>query len=74
MQANRVTNMKRYVVECTVVYNGSIEVEADNEQEAIEKASNELGGKNLDSFPNEVTAGDATFMFGEATADYGYEL
>lgn len=61
-----------YLVECTVVYNGTMEVEAENEQEAIDKVSNELGGDNLDGFPNEVTVGDAIFMFGEATADYAY--
>lgn len=66
--------MNKFLVDCTVIYNGSIEVEADNEQEALERVDEMLAGENLDGFPDEVTVCDGCFRFGEATADYADEL
>ena len=63
-----------YIVECSVVYNGCIAVEAKNADEAVELVSNKiLYGNNLKNFPDEVEVGDAVFSFGEATADYAYQ-
>ena len=51
--------MKKYIVTCTKIYNGTIEVEAENKEEALE-----IADENLD---------DADWVFGEATADYAEE-
>lgn len=66
--------MSKFFVECTVIYNGSMEVEADDEQEALELADEMLSGENLDGFPDEVTVCDGMFRFGEATADNACEI
>lgn len=66
--------MSKFLVECTVIYNGSIEVEADGEQEALGLVGEMLSGKNLDGFPDEVTVCNGGFVFGEATADYADKL
>lgn len=63
----------KYLVDCTVIYNGTIAVEADNFDDALNIASEELNYKNLSGFPDLVEVGDATFSFGEATADYAYQ-
>lgn len=51
--------MKKYIVTCTKIYNGTIEVEAENKEEALE-----IADENLD---------DVDWVFGEATADYAEE-
>lgn len=66
--------MSKFLVECTVIYNGSIEVEANDKQEALELVDEMLSGENLDGFPDEVTVCDGRFCFGEATADYADEI
>ena len=63
----------KYLVDCTVIYNGTMEVEADNMSDALDIASEELNNNNLSGFPDYVEVGDATFSFGEATADYAYQ-
>lgn len=59
----------KYQVICTLMYNGLIEVEASNPDEAVMKADSELR-ENGNSFQSEIKAGEAVFDFGEATADY----
>ena len=50
----------RYRVNLTMIHNGSIEVEADSENEAVEYVK-----ENMDTIaPNDL------FNFGEKTADY----
>lgn len=51
--------MEKYIVTCTKIYNGTIEVEAENKEEALE-----IADENLD---------DVDWVFGEATADYAEE-
>lgn len=62
----------KYRVELTLVYNGSMVVEAENGKEAFEKAQNTLNRKTLKEFPNHVEIPNGSFQFGEATADYAY--
>lgn len=73
---------KKFYVECTCIYNGSIIVEVDNdevgeddcaESVAVDKAREFLNGDYLDGFPNSVDCGDVHFEFAEATADYAEE-
>jgi hypothetical protein len=62
----------RYRVDLTLVYNGSIVVEAKNENEAFEKAQNALTGETLKRFPDHVEIPNGSFQFGEITADDAY--
>jgi len=50
----------KYQVVCTKIYNGTIEVEADNKEEALAVAQDRL---------SELDENDE-WVFGEATADY----
>lgn len=52
--------MRKFVVNCTKIYNGSMEVEANNETEAVQLAQEKLN--------NNVNCID--WEFGEGTADY----
>ena len=63
----------KYSVECTVVYNGYAEIEAETAEQAVKLIDESLYGKNLDGFPDQVQAGKVSFSFGEATADSAYE-
>lgn len=60
---------KLFTVTCTIVYNGSMQVEAESEDEAVSKVQEQLS-YHAGSLPSDLEAGDATFFFGEATADY----
>lgn len=62
--------MKTFDVGLTCIYNGNVKVEAENEQEALEKAQELLHGENLAGFPDYVEIPNGSFSFGEATADY----
>ena len=59
----------KYPVICTLIYNGYVEVEASNPDEAIMKADDELR-ENGNLLPSEIKAGEAVFNFGETTADF----
>lgn len=62
-----------YIVELTCIYNGTIEIDAENEREAIDKAQEMLNNENLAGFPDGVEMPNGGyFSFGEATADYAY--
>lgn len=61
---------KKYDVDVTMVYNGIMRVEADSEDEALEKAQEMLDAKGLKNAPNEIEVPNGCFHFGEATADY----
>ena len=50
----------KYIVTCTIIYNGYMEVEAKSCKEAVEWARDHIS--KLDDEDN--------WMFGEATADY----
>lgn len=67
--------MKKFNVTCTIIYNGSVEVEAENEEEAIRKVQDGLCSTNgKDDFPSGGTFGGVDFTWGEATADYADEI
>ena len=59
---------KKYGVTCTLIYNGFIEVEAENEDEAFELANEKIAN---DGYPGKI---NDDFDFGEVTADYVDEL
>lgn len=60
---------KEYDVDVTMIYNGIMRVEADSEDEALEKAQKMLDAKGLKNAPDEIEIPNGTFYFGEATAD-----
>ena len=62
--------MKTYKVGTTIIYNGYMYVEAENEKEAFEKVEENLNYETLKPFPDEVEMPNGKFVFGEATADY----
>lgn len=49
----------KYIVDCTKIYNGTLEVEAESKQEALAYAEQHLD--------------EVDWEFGEATADYAEE-
>ena len=65
--------MKNYRIDLTCIYNGSMVVEAENENEALQKAQESLNHKTLKQFPDYVEIPNGSFQFGEATADDVYE-
>lgn len=67
-------NEKKYQVECTCVYNGTMFVKATSEEDALEKASEMLDSDGLKNFPDSVNVPNGSFMFGEATADWADEV
>lgn len=66
--------MKRFDVTCTMIYNGHVEIEAENAEQAIKQASEMLDSQIHDDFPDGGTFGKVDFTFGEATADYADEV
>ena len=63
--------MAKYIVTLTLIYNGSMLVEAGSEDEALRIAQDSLDSKALSAFPDNVDLpNDGIFQFGEATADY----
>lgn len=62
--------MKTYKVELSCIYNGVMTVQANNEKDALEKATEMLNSENLNGFPDTVEIPNGHFDFGEATADY----
>lgn len=61
-----------YKVELTMIYNGSVVVEAENEQEALEKAQTNINSESLKDIPDYFDLPDGYLSFGEVTADYAY--
>ena len=53
--------MKKYYVYCTKIYNGCVEVEANDRDEAVELAR------------EEIENGNVSWEFGEETADFAEE-
>ncbi len=67
--------MKKYQVELTCIYNGTMTIEAESENEALEIAQESLNYETLKELPDYVEIpNDGCFQFGEATADYATEL
>lgn len=52
--------MKKYIVNCTRIYNGTIEVEADSKDDAIAIAQERID--------------EVCWEYGESTADYADEI
>ena len=65
--------MKNYRIDLTCIYNGSMVVEAETEEEALQIAQESLNDKTLKEFPDYVELPNGGFQFGEATADDVYE-
>jgi len=61
--------MKTYEITMTVIYNGSMTVKAESEEQALKFAQETLNDETLKGFPNEVEIPNGSFTFGEATAD-----
>lgn len=67
--------MKKYQVELTCIYNGTMTIEAESEEDALGIAQHDLNYKTLKDLPDYVELpNDGCFRFGEATADYATEL
>lgn len=67
--------MARFRVECTIIYNGNVEIEASSAAEAIKKVREGLHHLNgRDDFPSEGVFGGVDFNWGEATADYAEKI
>lgn len=62
--------MKTYDITLTVIYNGSMTVKAENEEQALQLAQESLNHETLKEFPDGVEIPNGSFTFGEATADY----
>ena len=61
----------KYLVNITVTYNGTMSVEAKDENEALKSAQNSLNYEALKPFPDRVDLpNDCVMLFGEATADF----
>ena len=67
-------NQKTYDVTLTCIYNGSVKVRADNEDDALRKAEEMLDSTALEEFPDYVAMPNGGFWFGEASADYADEV
>lgn len=61
--------MKTYEITMTVIYNGSMTVKAESEEQALELAQESLNDETLKDFPYGVEIPNGSFTFGEATAD-----
>lgn len=66
--------MAKFGISCTLIYNGYVEVEAENEEEAIAKAELNFTPNKTTKIHDELYAGDVSFEFGEITADYADEI
>lgn len=66
--------MAKFGITCTMIFNGYMEVEAENKEKALELAQDNLRHELGDDFPDDGKFGLADFSFGEATADYADEI
>lgn len=64
---------KKFLVECTLTYNGCIEVTANNIYDAVDIVQDMLNSDYADDFPNGGKFGLVDFNFSDATADNAYE-
>lgn len=65
--------MKKYEVTFTVIYNGTLEVEAESKQDALNIAMDATDIGECE-FPRNAKYGKVDFTFGEVTADYVEEI
>lgn len=65
---------KEYSVECSMIYNGHVKVNAESQEDAIEKAERLIDSKYGDDFPKYGKFGLVTFEFSDASADYANEV
>lgn len=63
-------SQKTYRVSLTCVYNGYMNVKANCEDDALQKAQEMLDSETLSEFPDYVEIPNGEFQFGEATADF----
>lgn len=63
-------NQKTYHISLTCIYNGYMDIKADSEDDALQKANDMLDSTALEEFPDYVEIPNGGFEFGEATADY----
>ena len=66
--------MKTYIVDITCIYNGTMRIEAESEEDALSIAQKDLNARTLKDLPDYVELpNDGSLAFGEATADYVQE-
>ena len=63
----------KYTVELELTYNGTMTVNADSEEDAVEIANKRLNADTLKPFPDEVKIPNGKFTFESAVACYAYE-
>lgn len=68
--AKKEQKQRTYRVNLTCIYNGYMNVKADNENDALCKTDEMLNCETLADFPDDVELPNGKFSFGEATADY----
>ena len=64
------TDTKKFSVTCTLIYNGEMEVEATDEEDAVNKAQQLLNRRVPGDLPDSGSIGGVPFTYGEATADF----
>ena len=67
--------MAKYGVTCTMILNGYVEVDAENEEDAILNAERMFDKKSpTDEIAHEGYCGEVYFDFGEVTADFADKI
>lgn len=64
---------KIFEVRTTMIYGTSYFIDANNEEDAMEKVRNRLD-KGEEDIPNSIQVGGVDFDFGEITVDYADEI
>ena len=65
--------MAKFEVICTMIYNGSIVVDAENENDATKKVNDMLYNDSRNDFPTDGVVAGINFSFGEVTTDFANE-